>query len=73
MKKPILKMWTENGALRATVSRCKKIEKLAAEIAYLWGDFDQSNVEHAESIIAAAETARLDAALAAQMRAEERD
>jgi hypothetical protein len=71
MKKPILKRWSENGALRATVARCKRIEKLAAEIASLWGDFDQSNVEHAEGIIAASEFTRIDAALNAQMRAEE--
>lgn len=67
-----LKRWTENAALRATNARYRKIDLLLQEIAMLWGDEDQGNVDRAEDLRGAVEQAQLDVVLAAQMRAEER-
>lgn len=73
MKKPILKTWTEDAALKASNARYRKIERLLREIAGLWSDTDLSAVERAEELIPLVEGARLDAVLAVQARAEDRE
>lgn len=66
----ILKRWTENGALRATNARYRKIDALLVEIASLWGDVDQGNVDRVDDLREAIESARLEAVIACQERAE---
>lgn len=66
----ILKRWTEAAALRATNTRYRKIDALLIEIASLWGDIDQGNVDRVDDLREAIESARLEAVQASQERAE---
>ena len=65
------KRFTEAGALKATNSRYRRIEKICVEIVRIWGDVDQGLVDQAEALRGRAESARLDAVIVVQTRAEE--
>ena len=45
-----LKTWSEGAAVRQSLNRLDKIDALLIEIGGLWGDEDQSHVDHADSI-----------------------
>lgn len=70
---PILKTWTESGALRATNARMEKIEDLLLEIGGLWGDVDEYIVHEVDDLRRLIENKRLDFVISVQTRAEERE
>lgn len=71
-KAPRLKGWTDAKALRMTNARYRRIDELLQEIAYIWGGEDEGIAGDADRLRGEVETAKLDAVLVAQSRAEER-
>jgi hypothetical protein len=70
--RPTLKKWTEAAALRATITRMKRIEALLVEIAGLWSDEDEFICSEADELKRLVEGKRLEFVISVQTRVEER-